>query len=272
MVATLLRQWKPVWRTLALFLRRNQKRAGSGAGRDFTRSFGWIKTLSAFTEPSVRIPENRIGAVCAIAGAMLLLTGTWLHPMPTDPNDAAQAFAVYAGDRLWVASHLAQLVGIALALAALLILARQLETGGAAVWARLASAGTVASLALAAALQAVDGIALRAMVENWAVAAQKENALQSAFAVRQVEIGLAGMLSLVFGATATLFGIALLGGLTYARWIGALAIVGGASTVLSGIVMAFSGFSDLEMAISMPASVVLVVWTLIVGVQMWRRE
>ena len=90
--------------------------------------------------------------------------------------------------------------------------------------------------------------------------------------MRQVEIGLAGMLSLVFGATATLFGIALLGGLTYARWIGALAIVGGASTVLSGIVMAFSGFSDLEMAISMPTSVVLVVWMLIVGVQMWRHE
>ena len=97
----------------------------------------------------MRLPENRIGAVCAIAGAFLLLAGTWLHPMPPDPNNAAQAFAAYADDRLWVASHLAQLVGIALALAALVILARQLETGGAAVWARLASAGAIASLALA---------------------------------------------------------------------------------------------------------------------------
>ena len=88
---------------------------------------------------------------------MLLLAGTWLHPMPADPNKAVQAFAAYADDRLWVASHLAQLVGIALALGALVILARQLETGGAAVWVRLASAGAIASLALAAALQAVDG-------------------------------------------------------------------------------------------------------------------
>src|SRR5215469_15107866 len=77
--------------------------------------------------------------------------------MPADPNNAVQAFTAYADDRLWVASHLAQLVGIALALATLLILARQLETGEAAVWVRLAPAGTVASLALAAALQAVDG-------------------------------------------------------------------------------------------------------------------
>ena len=219
----------------------------------------------------MHLRESKIEAICAIAGAMLLLAGTWLHPMPTDPNNAVHAFAVYAGDRLWVASHLAQLVGIALALAALVILARQLETGGAAVWARLASAGVIASLAVAAVLQAVDGIALRAMVENW-TAAQKESAFQSALAVRQVKIGLASVLNLVLGATATLFGIALLDGLTYPRWIGGLAVVGGASTALSGIVTAFSGFSDLEMAINMPASAVLVAWVIALGVLMWHRD
>ena len=231
-----------------------------------------LRGSTSSPKEGVRLPENRIGAVCAIAGAMLLLAGTWLHPMPADPNNAAQAFAAYAHDRLWVASHLAQLVGIALALGALLILAQQLETGGAAVWARLASAGAIASLALAAALQAVDGIALRAMVENWAAAAQKESAFQSAFAVRQVEIGLASVLSLVLGATATLLGVALLDGVKYPRWIGGLAIAGGAPTALSGVVMAFSGFSDLEMAINMPASAVLVAWVLTLGFLMWRRD
>jgi hypothetical protein len=71
--------------------------------------------------------DTRIGAACAIVGAVLLLAGTCLHPMPADPNNAAQAFAVYAADRLWVASHLTQLVGIMLALAALVILAQQVE-------------------------------------------------------------------------------------------------------------------------------------------------
>jgi hypothetical protein len=64
----------------------------------------------------------------------------------------------------------------------------------------------------------------------------------------------------------------LLDGLKYPRWIGRLAIAGGASTALLGIVMAFSGFSDLEMAISMPASAVLVAWVLTLGVLMWRRD
>jgi hypothetical protein len=216
--------------------------------------------------------ECRVGAAFAIGGSCLLLFGTFLHPVPADPNNAAQAFAAYAADRFWVASHLMQLVGTILALAALVILA-QLEPRRTRVWSRLASAGAIASMALAAALQAVDGIALRAMVQNWAIAAatQKDIAFQSAFAVRQLEIGLASVLSLLLGATATLYGVALLDGLTYPRWLGGLAIVSGVPTSLSGVMMAFSGFSELEMAINMPASLMLVIWVMVLGAFLWRR-
>jgi hypothetical protein len=215
--------------------------------------------------------ECKPGAACAIGGGSLLLVGTYLHPVPAEPNDAAQAFAAYAADRFWVASHLLQLIGIVLALAALVILAQQLETRSTKVWSRLASAGAIASMALAAMLQAVDGIALRAMVQNWATAAatQKDVAFQSAFAVRQVEIGLASVLNLLLGATATLYGVALLDDPTYPKWVGGLAIVGGAPTSLSGVVMAFSGFSELEMAINMPASFILVVWVMVLGAFFW---
>src|ERR1700736_2986958 len=104
--------------------------------------------------------------------------------------------------------------------------------------------------------------ALRVMVQNWATAAatQKDIAFQSAFAVRQLEIGLASVLSLLLGATATLYGVALFDGLTYPRWLGGLAIVSGVPTSLSGVMMAFSGFSELEMAINMPASLMLLIW------------
>jgi hypothetical protein len=165
-----------------------------------------------------------------------------------------------------------QLVGIILSLAALIILAQQFETRRAAVWPRLAAAGAIASMALAAALQAVDGIALRGMVENWAAAAaaQKPIAFQAAFGVRQLEIGLASVLSLLIGATATLYGIALLKDRTYPKWIGGLGILAGVPTSLSGIVMAYSGFSDLEMTINMPASLTLVAWVMILGVLLWR--
>ena len=119
---------------------------------------------------------SRLGATCAIAGSVLLFIGTYLHPMEADPNQAIAAFAEYAADRLWVASHLTQLAGVALILAALLLLAQQLRAGRAAAWAVVAAGAATVSLAVAVALQAVDGMALKLMVDAWAAApaTQKE--------------------------------------------------------------------------------------------------
>jgi len=204
---------------------------------------------------------------------VLLLVGTYLHPQEADPNDAVAAFTEYAADHLWVASHLTQLGGVALMVAALLLLTEQLQPESGTGWARVAAGGAVTSLAAAAALQAVDGVALKRTVDTWAAApaAQKEVAFQAAFAVRQVEIGLAGVLSVVLGVTVTLYGGALLVGRSYPRWTGGLAILGGVPTAAGGIVIAYTGFSGLAMAINMPASSILLVWMAALGVCMWRR-
>jgi hypothetical protein len=216
---------------------------------------------------------SRAGATCAIAGAALLVVGTALHPMGADPNEPVAAFTEYAADPWWVASHLTQLAGVAAMVAAVLVLTEQLDARRRVGVARIAAGGAIASLALAAALQAVDGIALKRMVEAWAVApaAQKEIAFHAALAVRHVEIGLASMVSLVFGLTVTGYGIALVVDHTYPKWLGGLALVGGVPTMVAGVVMAYTGFSGLAMAISMPAGALLLVWMLTLGVLMWRR-
>lgn len=217
--------------------------------------------------------ESRIGATCAIVGSILLFVGTYLHPLEADPNEAVAAFTEYAADHLWVASHLTQFAGIALMVAALLFLARQLELASSTGWSQIAAGGAIASLAVATTLQAVDGIALKVMVDTWAAAPaeQKEGAFYAAFAVRQVEVGLASMLSLLLGLTVTVYGGVLLADHTYPKWIGRLAVVGGVPTVVAGVVMAYTGFSELAMAINMPASSILLVWMLTLGVFMWRR-
>jgi hypothetical protein len=218
--------------------------------------------------------ESRIGATCAMAGSVLLFVGTSLHPLEANPNEAMAAFAEYAADHLWVTSHLMQLAGVALMEAALLCLALQLEAASGTGWARLAAGGAIASLAVATVLQAVDGVALKAMVDAWAAApaAQKDGAFDAAFAVRQVEIGFARTLSLLFGFTVTVYGVALLVDSTYPKWLGGLALVAGVPTTVAGIVMAYTGFSELAMAITMPASSIFLVWMLTLGVLMWRRE
>ena len=103
--------------------------------------------------------------MCAIGGAIVFLIGTNLHPLGADPNDAAAAFMEYVADHVWIASHLMQLLGVALMVVALLFLAQELKCAGGKRWARIAAGGAIASLGVAAVLQAVDGIALKAMVD-----------------------------------------------------------------------------------------------------------
>ena len=215
---------------------------------------------------------SRIGATAAIGGSGLLFVATLLHPMSADPNDAPAAFAEYAADHLWVASHLGQFVGVAILGVALVALAATMEPGRPAAWARIGVVGTAASVATAAGLQAVDGVALRVMVTRWmqSTGDARARAFEGAFAVRQIEVGMASLLSVLFGFTISTFGVAMLSSRRFPRWLGGLGLVGGLATVGAGIAQAYTGFSPLAMNLSMPASSTLLVWALVVGTFLWR--
>ena len=221
-----------------------------------------------------RQPGSRIGPIAAISGAALLFVGTYLHPMDADPNVPLAAFTEYAADHHWVASHLMQLFGVLLMAAALTLLSRRLADGPAAEWATVGMAAAIASSAVASALQAVDGVALKAMVDSWAAAQDPGKAalFHAAFGVRQIEIGLASIASLLLGLTVSIYGIALLIDHRFPRWIGAFAIAGGAPTAIAGVVMAYTGFSAVAMDINMPSSSLLLLWMTALGVYAWRRS
>lgn len=217
--------------------------------------------------------ESRIGAIGAISGAVLLAVGTYLHPLKADPNDATMAFAEYAADHLWVASHLTLFLGVVLMVGALVLLSQWMANGPAAHWAHLGIAGAIGSLAMTSALQAVDGVALKVMVDTWVRAPENEKPMlfQGTFAVRQVEIGLASLTSVLFGVTLVVYGIALVVDRRFPTWLGVLGIAGGVPLVVAGVVMAHTGFSGVAMAISMPSSMLLLVWIISLGVFMWPK-
>jgi hypothetical protein len=173
----------------------------------------------------------RLGSIAALVGAAVLFASTLLHPMSRDPSNAPEAFAEYAADTFYVWTHLGQFAGFALLGAALVALAATFEPGRAAAWARIGLAGTVAGVAVAAALQAVDGIALKVTVDRWAAATGDVRAVvyEAALAVRQIEIGLAALLSVTTGLALDRFqfrdarqhALSLLGGgYRSARWPG----------------------------------------------------
>lgn len=218
--------------------------------------------------------KRKVAAACAIAGSILLIIGTYFHPVPADPNDAVMAFTEYAADRLWIASHLAQLAGVILILTGLIVIADLRQAVSSGFCYRVAAAGAIACLAVAAALQAIDGIALKRAVNAWSAAPimKKDAAFYAALAIRQTEVGLASTLSMLLGVTAALYGLAMFGDDAFPNWVAAMAVLGGAATAVAGVIMAYTGFSAMEMLISMPANCVLLLWMLIIGILMWRAN
>lgn len=217
--------------------------------------------------PSERY-SSKIGGLVTLLGVVCLLLATLAHPMRANPADAPAAFAEYAADSLWVASHLGQLLGVALVTGGLLALSWRLRRERGGVWALLAGAAALVGLALSGALQAVDGIALKIMVDRWAAASPETQPFlfEGAFAVRQIEIGLASMVSLFFGLTATLYAGALWLAEDAPKGLGWLATLSGAALLVSGIMYAYTGFSESAMMVSMPASLLLMLWGIAVGV------
>ena len=98
---------------------------------------------------------------------------------------------------------------------------------------------------------------------------ERDLVFEAAFGVRQIEVGLASLMSIIFGLTVLAYGVALAFS-SYPRWLGWIAVLGGLATVCGGVVLAYTGFSALAMGISVPASIVLLIWMVAVGTYLWR--
>jgi hypothetical protein len=219
-------------------------------------------------------PLRRVSAIAALVGVLLLFTGTFLHPSSADPNNAIAAFTEYAADRMWVFSHLMQLLGCLSIAASLVLFSQALMAGPAAAWARLGRAGAIASMAMFSALQAVDGVALKIMVDRWSAAAEPDKAMvfQIAYGVRQIEIGLASISSLLFGLTILIYGIAILIDRQFSNWLGVIAILGSTLNIAGGIVYAYNGFSNLGMWLTMPGGILFMGWLIALGIREWQQS
>jgi hypothetical protein len=53
--------------------------------------------------------------------------------------------------------------------------------------------------------------------------------------------------------------------------LGATAIAGGVPTAIAGVVMAYTGFSDLAMNINLPANSLVLCWMIALGVYVWSE-
>jgi hypothetical protein len=121
-------------------------------------------------------------------------------------------------------------------------------------------------------LQAVDGVTLRYAIDNWvsAPAPEKTAAFAAAEVARWTEIGMNGFSYFLAGLTLLIFGLAIVLGRVYPRWVGLMAVFCGAAFMYDGaVVVAYEGFvADIVKLVGL---LLLAIWAFIMAFLMWRN-
>jgi hypothetical protein len=227
----------------------------------------------------------RMGSIAFLAGMVIFLVSTILHPGREDPTNHPLVFAEYAEDELWVASHIGQFAGGMLAFAggfiALFRLLSRSESGITSALAWMGLAATIAAGSALAVLQAVDGIALKIAVDTWYAIApspsaddggEKAIAFRVAEGIRWTEIAANSFFRILQGSVGIIFGVAIaVSAKTLSRWIGALGVFAGVATIILGVRVAYVGFATVGSIEDTVSTWTYLAWVVILGIFMWRK-
>jgi hypothetical protein len=127
----------------------------------------------------------------------------------------------------------------------------------------LAAAATVATGAIWAVLQGLDGVGLKQAVDAWQSASGTERAMHFAGAeiVRWLEWGFQSYFRVLLGLSFMLAGAAILGGRLVAGWLGWVVVLAGLMCAAIGVDVGYSGLaSGLQDVLNMAFLVVVFVF------------
>jgi hypothetical protein len=241
--------------------------------------------MVASSTPDFERSILRMGSIAFLAGMVIFLVSTILHPGREDPTNHPLVFAEYAEDELWVASHIGQFAGGMLAFAggfiALFRLLSRSESGVTSALAWMGLAATIAAGSALAVLQAVDGIALKIAVDTWYAIApspsaddggEKAIAFRVAEGIRWTEIAANSFFRILQGSVGIIFGVAIaVSAKTLSRWIGALGVFAGVATIILGVRVAYVGFATVGSIEDTVSTWSYLAWVVILGIFMWRK-
>jgi hypothetical protein len=217
----------------------------------------------------------RIGAICAIAGPLILFASFAAHgDLPAHVSTEA-ALRYIADHPIWLPIHLGNIVAALLAIGAFTALAGTLTPGAAGALGRLLVPMAIVGGMFVIFDYSVDGYDLWVLAEEWAAASGEERAslVQMTDTVITLLNGTFRSEILIFyGLTFLLAGLAVALDGGYPAWFGGIAAIAGGAVLLAGLL----SFVD----VSVPRQDILVflvivplesLWLLILGVLMWRR-
>jgi hypothetical protein len=217
----------------------------------------------------------RLAALLVLVGDVVsTLIVRYLHPQGGETIEAT--FTNDAASKQWVAIHLAQFLGMAMLLAGVLAFFLSLDVSSRiSRW--LGFFGSTAgflSLALAAVLFAVDGVANKIAVDTWAAAApsDKPTRLAVAEALRWIEIGTTSYLDIMIGLALIFLALIIMLTAKVPRPVGYLLAVSGLGFMIVGWLVATHGFTSsntLPISVGYGVLFISMTWALI---HSWRVE
>ena len=218
----------------------------------------------------------RLSAIVLLVGELLFGVAGYLHPAHEPANNHTAVFAEYAASTNWTLIHLGQFAGMLVIIAGLLILVRALNirSGVAGILAQGAAVSAVVTLALYGILQAIDGVALKQVVDAWASAPETEKAARfaSAEAIRFLEWGGRSYQDFLLGLTFVLFAIVIVSTARIPRLLGLLVGLTGIAYIAQGFVVGAEGFSANNNTPTLVAYVVWLAWSIWLLIFAWRAK
>ncbi len=227
--------------------------------------------------PQFQRPLLRIGSIAFLAGMIITVVSTAIHPSTEDPSNHPLVFAEYASDDSWIVVHIGQFAGVMMVFAGgFVALYRLLVQSESSITSVLASIGLALAIMTASAfavLQAVDGIAQKRAVDSWVAAPPEEKAItfRVAEGIRFIEYATNSIFRILQGTVAVIFGVAIVKSKLLSRWIGGAGVVMGAVTIYAGLEVAYLDFGGLATLIGI-SMIIYFIWVGILGGFMWKKS
>jgi len=218
----------------------------------------------------------RIGSVAGIAGALFGMVGNLAHPTtPAASQDAEGLARTIAHSGSWIPGHLLILLGLIGMLGGLVAIARSIRDGLPGALAQLGSIAAVAGATVGLVLLAIDGVAAKHLAQAAATApfGEQAAALHALLAEEAINFALGTLFYILFaGVTFVLLGLAVAWSRVYPRWLGWMAVVAGAGSVVVGLMQAQVGETNTVTRIpSIIFPTVITLWLAWMGVLLLRK-
>jgi hypothetical protein len=207
----------------------------------------------------------KTGGLFAIIGSVLILVVNILHPSGWE---SVETVANYG---LWVPVHIGLAFGVLFILWGLVALHRSFNGKKGAATAKFGMVTAIAGTAINLVHMGVDGIANKMLAMEWANAAGADQLLAEQLfrTVDTIGFGMFSMWITIFlGVTYLVFGITVSSGEVFPRWLGYIAILGGAASLVIGIVQ---GVTGKNLMFFRPFAILNVLWTVVIGILLIRK-